>query len=219
MLTVDSCGHIQGSYVAPCYHIMLTRGHWLYPRKLCCPMLTHYVDRLCWHRLQLVATSKEVKLCCPMLPHYVDMICWQRMQLVAISKAGWKEDKGWCWDNKMRLEVARSLTLPQCQPSIIIKIRPRTFISCIAAEKIHYNVIIIQIMCASLPTFCCRNTTENLKVNVDWHKPGCMHAMLAQLLWTNWSLHLLDIIYESHVWLQIYLSTKAIVFFPILNNL
>ena len=118
---------------------------------------------------------------------------------------------GWRWRG--------GLTLPQCQPSIIIKIRPRTFISCIAAEKIHYNVIIIQIMCASLPTFCCRNTTENLKVNVDWHKPGCMHAMLAQLLWTNWSLHLLDIIYESHVWLQIYLSTKAIVFFPILNNL
>ena len=67
---------------------------------------------------------------------------------------------GWRWRG--------GLTLPQCQPSIIIKIRPRTFISCIAAEKIHYNVIIIQIMCASLPTFCCRNTTENqnLKVNI-----------------------------------------------------
>ena len=133
-----------------------------------------------------------------MFPHYVDRLCWHRMQLVATSKAGRGGRRikagagiikwGWRWRG--------GLTLPQCQPSIIIKIRPRTFISCIAAEKIHYNVIIIQIMCASLPTFCCRNTNENLKVNVDWHKPGCMHAMLAQLLWTNWSLHLLDNIYE-----------------------
>ena len=114
------CGHIQGSYVAPCYHIMLTG----------------YVDTGCslWPHLRRGG--------------------WRIKAGAGIIKWGWRWRGG--------------LTLPQCQPSIIIKIRPRTFISCIAAEKIHYNVIIIQIMCASLPTFCCRNTTENqnLKVNI-----------------------------------------------------
>ena len=99
-----------------------------------------------------------------MLTGYVDTGCslWPHPR-----RGGWRIKAGagiikWGW------RWRGGLTLPQCQPSIIIKIRPRTFISCIAAEKIHYNVIIIQIMCASLPTFCCRNTTEkqNLKVNM-----------------------------------------------------
>ena len=101
---------------------------------------------------------------CIMLTGYVDTGCslWPHLR-----RGGWRIKAGagiikWGW------RWRGGLTLPQCQPSIIIKIRPRTFISCIAAEKIHYNVIIIQIMCASLPTFCCRNTTENqnLKVNI-----------------------------------------------------
>ena len=64
-------------------------------------MLTGYVDTVC--RLW----PYPRKICCPMLPHYVDRLCWHRMQLVATSKAGRMEDKGWCRDNKMRLEVAR----------------------------------------------------------------------------------------------------------------
>ena len=128
---------------------------------------------------------------------------------------------GWRWRG--------GLTLPQCQPSIIIKIRPRTFISCIAAEKIHYNVIIIQIMCASLPTLCCRHTTENQNLKVNnvmltmpgerrhlWSLHKCYERIGNSCTSTRqyvWSSN------ESHAWLQIYLSTKAIVFFPILNNL
>ena len=157
-----------------------------------------------------------------MLTWYVDRGCslWPHPR-----RGGWRIKAGagiikWGW------RWRGGLTLPQCQPSIIIKIRPRTFISCIAAEKIHYNVIIIQIMCASLPTFCCRNTTENqnLKVNICWsvdqHMPGerkkCYERIGNSCTSTRqyvWSSN------ESHVWLQIYLSTKAIVFFPILNNL
>ena len=187
-------------------------------------MLTGCVDTGCrlWPHLR--------KLCCPMLPHYVDRLCWHRMQLVATSKAG----RGW-WRIKAGAGIIKwgwrwrgGLTLPQCQPSIIIKIRPRTFISCIAAEKIHYNVIIIQIMCVSAYFLLQKHDWKSefkSKYYVD-HMPGerrhlwslhkCYERIGNSCTSTRqyvWSSN------ESHAWLQIYLSTKAIVFFPILNNL
>ena len=161
-MQIVASGYIQKSYFAHVNYVDQGCRLWPYPRKLCCPMLTHYVDRICWHRMQLVATSK----------------------------AGMVEDKGWCWDNKMRLEVARRPDFAAV-PTINYYQDPTPYLYILYRSRkdslqCHYHPDNVRVSAY----FCCRNTTENQNLKVNIMLTICLEKedslKFAQVLWTNW---------------------------------
>ena len=140
---------------------------------------------------------------------------WRIKAGAGIIKWGWR----WRW----------GLTLPQCQPSIIIKI-PTPYLYILYRSRkdslqCHYHPDNVRVSAYFLLQKHDWKSEFKSKYYVD-HMPGkrrhlwSLHKCYEQIgnsctstrqyVWSS---------NESHAWLQIYLSTKAIVFFPILNNL